>query len=278
MALATPSTPGEIHLNGDFIDGDAYNPELKPSGVIPNTYVLGQYKINSKGLVVDADNVDSSLVTGSINLDLATTTSPGIVQIDDTGFDVSGGILSINFTETADNLRDATAGVKGVVSVGSNVNVVSGDISVAVAHSTTTKGVVKSANANHIVITNGDIDVVSATVNDQHEWGGTQFTTPTTLSGTSITPNGNVSNYFKITVNNVKTLNAITNYAVGEAYTFEITTDNDPTHTLTFNSFYKIKSIPQNVFHYYSKAIMTCIIVASGKAYCVIEEDWTATA
>lgn len=87
-------------------------------------------------------------ITGNIlNGDLATTTTPGQVQI--------GSNIAIN-TSGVISVPDASTTIRGIVRVGSNINVSNGVISVPTSTSTSV-GVVQIGN--NISVSNGDISI-----------------------------------------------------------------------------------------------------------------------
>ena len=160
MAAATQTTLGTVVQGGDIAGSDnAHLPELTTTGVIPGSYNAPSFVVDAKGRILYlTENNSSALIN---NIADATTTSKGIVQVNDTGLDIAAGVLSINFIEVADNLRDATTSVKGFVSTGSNIDITAGTISVPTA-TASTLGVV-SPGVNLSIDGAGVLDGVDAT-------------------------------------------------------------------------------------------------------------------
>ena len=277
MALATNSTPGEIHLNGDVHGSrDPRRLELTPTGVAPGVFNIGTIVIDSKGRILSTTNLEDYPVTE--NQPWATTISKGIVQIDDVGLDITAGVLSVNFTEVADNFRDATDLVKGIFSIGTGLDVTIGNVTSIEASGTTVKGIVKSANANNIVIATGEIDVGPSVISDttsEHIFTAAKNSELVTLSGTSITPNLNDGNVFEITLTAASTLNAPTNATSGAEYCFIIHQPLE-NYTITFNAVYKIRSQPDTLLTNVSggqTSVLTCISVGSN-LLCMLEQEF----
>lgn len=280
MALATKTQPGEIQLSGDLGgSSDATAPELSDTDVVAGSYIFPTLTLDGKGRVTNA--VENADLTSYV--DLATTTSHGIVQINDTGLDITtgspgGGILSINFTEVANNLRDADVGVKGLVSIGSNIDVSSGSISVADAHSTTTKGVVKSADASNILITNGDIDIGPAVVrtDDEQTWTAAQTVQLVTLTyAATVSVNAALSNVFELTLTGNAMLGNPSNLSAGGHYVFIIKQDGTGGRTLGFNSAYLFKKGFSNAIASGSNEISVITCISNGtQLYCSVAKDF----
>ena len=274
MALATNTSPGEIQLAGDLAgNNDATAPELTNTAVVAGIYNVPALTIDSKGRVTTASEIpDLSLFT-----DDATTTSKGIVQIDDVGLDVAVGVLSVNFTEVADNLRDATDLVKGIASFGAGLQVASGNVTSIEASGTTVKGIVKSANANNIVIATGEIDVgpLVAKINVQTVYTAAQSVADVALSivTANVAVNASLSNIFTLSLTENATLSNPTNLQSGGHYTFVVT--NSASFTLGFGINYKFKNNFSSDIQLGAGTISVISCVSNGTdLYCSVSGDF----
>jgi len=124
-------------------------------------------------------NVD---VNGKVDMNIATTNSLGMIQPDGS-FTLNGSLLSLQqpiatvsslgtiivganlgidangiLVRSASSQGDATTSAKGLVQIGSGINVAAGIIS-AVEGTNATKGIINSADTNNITITTGSVDI-----------------------------------------------------------------------------------------------------------------------
>ena len=164
MGQATNGSPGTIVMNGDLHGSiDSYAPELTPTGVVPYVGVpVGDIAIDEKGRVISI----TPLVDITLYIQDATTLVKGIVQISGSpGLDIAAGVLSVNMTEVADNLRDATGTEKGLMQLGSpstnGLTLTAGVLDISPAENTTL-GTIKAPTAN-IDISGGSITLVTGT-------------------------------------------------------------------------------------------------------------------
>lgn len=138
MAQATNTTEGEIVLAGDFT-GDAFNPELRASGVIPGVYpIVTTLAVDSKGRITSAGALSSDKILEVIPT--ATSSVKGLFSIG-TGLSVNAGAVSI-LIDTNNNPASATnLGFTRVESIAiSNLSLVAGTLSIPDA-TDTQKGV-----------------------------------------------------------------------------------------------------------------------------------------
>lgn len=165
----------------------------------------------------------------------ASYATKGILSVtQNTGLDLTGGVLSG---------IDAAVGTKGVVSVGSNIAVNAGVISVPTAENNTL-GLVKSANINNITISGGNIDVGPDVLRfDQNNvFTKSQTVSPSTLGTTgTVSVDASASNIFNITLAGNVTLANPTNLAAGQQIVFIIQQDATGGRTLSFGSAYKFR-------------------------------------
>ena len=120
MAQATTTVLGDIALGGDLAgNNNALAPELTSiAGLTAGQYIAPKLTIDAKGRTTEIVQVTPlELVTV---IGDATLTTKGVVQIG-SGLNVTSGLISI---------ADATTNSKGVIQVGSGLNVTGGLVSV----------------------------------------------------------------------------------------------------------------------------------------------------
>ena len=187
MAQATTTTLGEIILAGDLAGSDANNPTLRPSGVNPGYYspVMGAH-IDNKGritwagipdydeeiapLMPTASKVSKGLVQignrivnsyGVISIPYATTSVQGIVAI--------GSGLQFNMLDQVEPIvPEGDEATKGIVQIGSNINVTAGVISrVGLEDATTSsKGMIQISTDQGLSLSSGIVSAIAATPTD----------------------------------------------------------------------------------------------------------------
>ena len=174
MALATVVTPGEIRLAGDLGGSPSgLGPQLSASGVTAGSYVLPTITVDGKGRITNVvvNNDLSGLLVD------ATTSTKGVVQIDDTYLNISSGILTLDtaaVTASVVAFSNATTSSKGIVQINDTyLNITAGVLTVdatAVLSSgatpdatTVSKGVVQ-INDTYLDITAGVLTVDAAAV------------------------------------------------------------------------------------------------------------------
>ncbi len=152
MAQATNTTLGEVVLGGD-LGGDANLPELRASGVTPGTYpVIHRASVDSKGRITSIGEVTSAEVLALLSD--ASTTTKGVMRVG-SNINVLDGVIS---------LLNGDVSTKGIVQVGSNIDVSAGTISIADA-TTSSKGVVQVGS--NISVTSGTISIADATTSSK---------------------------------------------------------------------------------------------------------------
>ena len=212
VALATGSTKGVMQV-GAGLDVTA--------GVVS----VPDATTGSKGIMQVGTGL--SVTSGVVSLDpnslpLATESTKGVMQVG-AGLDVDvNGVVSVDFSEI---YTDATTGSKGLVQIGTNINVSSGVISVPDANSTTTKGVVRSANASNISIAAGVLDVGTniPKKNSSNTYTKQNVISPVALtSGTTVNVDATASNVFTLTLSHNATLANPTGLVAGQCLTFII--------------------------------------------------------
>ena len=168
MTQASNSALGEIQLAGDLAGSNsATAPALTATGVTAGSYTVPTLTIDAKGRVTSAtsgtltnattsvkgivqvgSNIDVS--AGVISVATATDTVKGILQV------TNGNGLSLTSGTLSSTLTNATTSVKGIVQVGSNIDVSAGVISVATA-TDTVKGILQVTNGNGLSLTSGTL-------------------------------------------------------------------------------------------------------------------------
>ncbi len=196
--------------------------------------------------------LDPDGTINAIALPDATTSTKGLVQIG-SGVNVTGGVISVG---------DATSSAKGVVQVGAGFNVAAGVVSAVVADGAT-KGILTTANSAKLSVVNGLIDIVAGAVTlttDQNTYTKAQVTAMYDLGGgASVTPNLINSNTYKWAPSSTTPIMVTPTGAVaGGVYTFVITTLGGTTK-ITLPSNFKfpngVKPVPSNN----STDILTCV-------------------
>ena len=139
MTQATSTALGEIKLAGDLAgSNNALIPELSPSGVTAGQYTIPTLTVDAKGRITAAVNTTGAELAAMIPD--ATSSVKGLVKIG-SGLEVSAGTVSVT------PIPDATSSVKGLVKIGPGLSVSSGTVSIdsstLPAATTATKGVVQ---------------------------------------------------------------------------------------------------------------------------------------
>lgn len=248
----------------------------------------------------------NSPVTGTasclMSADLATISSPGIVQIG-SGLTVFGdGIVTASIATStqlgtvkvgaglsitvdgvlsATAIPDATISSKGIVQIGNNISVNAGVISVATAENSTL-GVVKTANTNNLSIISGSIDIGPdvALLNASNNWLVSQSVTTSTLiaSGSpaaAINVDADVSNVFEVELLENTILNNPINLAAGGRYSFVIKQDIIGSRLITYGTAYKFKNGSDKTLTTTPSATDILMCVSDGtNLYCSLAKDF----
>lgn len=128
MAIATDTTPGSVLMTGDLY-GMGTEPQLRPTGVTPNEYIVPSLVVDGKGRVVSAGLADIGLLCASesqcgvasigrrikytsntADLNVASTSIHGVLKAG-MGVRVEDGVIGVEFPI-------ATGSVLGVIKVG----------------------------------------------------------------------------------------------------------------------------------------------------------------
>jgi len=216
------------------------------------------------GLAVDG--------TGLLSTNIASSTNLGTVQIG-SGLTVDGtGVLS------ATAIPDGSLSVKGIVQIGTGIDVTNGLISASVANNTD-KGIVSSANVNNISITAGNINVGSdiALLNVSNNWTTAQVVSPVSVSSAAnvIVVDASLSNNFTILMNEDSTLQDLNNIAAGARYTFVITQDSTGSRLLIFDTTFKFKNGSDKTLSTASGSVDILSCVSDGtNLYCSLTKGF----
>lgn len=205
MANATQTTAGVIRLAGDLAgSNDALLPELTPTGVTPGVYTNPTLTFDSKGRVTNAANGSNIDIFGFPN---AGPSQLGFVTVGD-NISVSSGVISI---------PTATTSTLGVMRVGTGL-VVSG-------------GLVSVNTAIHPSLINGGT------------FTGVIATTPSVASVSgSTTLTYSASNVFDLTLTGNITLNVPSGISAGGVFFVILRQDATGSRTCTFDSAFKFES------------------------------------
>ena len=226
----------------------------------------GSYTVPT--LTIDAKGRVTSATSGTLTN--ATTSVKGIVQVG-SNIDVSAGVISV---------ATATTAVKGILQVtnGSGLSLTSGTLSLNLANGTGTPGVVFQGSSGLVTIVNGAVDLVSGLsgsvlLNAQNTFTKSQATALVTITdAATITPDLSLSNVQKVTLAGNRTFAAPTNAVVGGEYTLVISQDATGTRTGTFNAAYKFRSGQSTTLTTTASKtdIVTMVCIASGSFLCDI--------
>lgn len=185
--------------------------------------------------------------------------------------DAKGRILSI----TTSSLPDATTSSKGIVQIGSGIDVSSGVISLTLATNTTTGGV-KSADTDNITIVSGEINTGTniPRLNTPNTFTKAQHVTPSALtSGTSIVVDGSLSNIYTLTLGHNGTLENPTNLGIGR-YIFIVKQNGTGSNTLAFGDKYIFTAAGSTIqSDANSVSILTCISDGT-KLFCSLAKNF----
>ena len=162
MAQATSTQLGEIKLAGDLAgSNNALIPELTSTGVTPGSYIMPTITVDAKGRILTAAATSGSSITSM--LPDSTTSTKGVVQIG-SGLNVAGGIVNADVGSTVQ---------KGILQVGSGLTVSSGTVSIdwsqAPTGTTSTLGLLKvgaglTASSGVISLDTSALPVATASV------------------------------------------------------------------------------------------------------------------
>lgn len=227
---ATGAQKGVVQLSSNFQVSGGVTDVVWPTAT---GAAKGLVQIGS-GLSVDGAGVVSA------NLPDATAGSKGVVQVG-SGLSVAAGVISANA------IADATTSSKGIVQINTNsgLSVSAGVLSANLASSAAV-GVVKSANTNNIVITNGLIDVgpqIPKTTTG-NTWTKGYCTAPTTIAyAATETINCDSSNVFITTLSGaITTFAAPINAHPGQVFKLIIKQDATGGRTATFDPVFRFDS------------------------------------
>ena len=288
---ATTSTKGVVQV------GSGLNVS---SGVL--SVSLPDATTSTKGVVQIVTGTGLSITSGVLSTVDATTSTKGVVSIGaNTGLTIASGVLSgtlatstvkgmiyvptgsaLTLTSGALSVSDATTSTKGVVQIGSNISVSSGVISVPVAESTTTFGVVKSANANNISISSGLIDVGTniPKKDSTNIYTKSQIVTQSNTTYTaSWTPDLSLSNQFFVTLTGNVTLNnpsSLSTY-VGGQFRFILKQDGTGNRTISYDTYFKFPSGADTALSTAPNKydILFAEVISSTEILCRLEKGWS---
>ena len=242
MALATTTTPGSVILGGD-LTGVANAPELRITGVTAGSYT------GVPTLVVDAKGrtIFASSMAYNVPLDGRVTGTNNNAQLAASGV-TAGSYLSANITVDAAGIitaisnyspGDASYSAKGFLQVTSGPLSITGGILAGVAATSTSYGMVKSADSANISISAGLITTGSNVPNLATTNTFTKAIKSNVISISSpvlVTPDLSNNSIFNITLPSTGSFSILapTNYTTGAVFDFVFDFTTEPPATTSY--------------------------------------------
>lgn len=310
MALATNTTPGEIHLDGDLHISNPRYPELRPTGTANGIFGIANITVNDKGLITNVttpsyndfiaifgEASNSSLGVVRLAGDLSgnndatnpqlpvKNASPGSFTYADVTVDLQGRVTSAGSStaqEVADAIPFATTTNYGLVQIGNTLTVTAGVVDANLA-TNTTFGIVQPANSNFTIVA-GEIDVATTYVfaTDETTFSAAVHETTLTIADvtSTFTPDLTQSNVFVINAltGTAKTIEAPTGAVVGDKFYIILKPTTASVIQLTFDPVYKFHSSNDLIVEVNSRtshpAVLSAIVVSPTDVYCTLQTNF----